>query len=87
MNQDERIRSTVSRRDLLRTGAAVGAAAAFGGIGAVPASAAGAQVGPPGRHPSDADLALVNGKIHTTDAENTVASNRRDQGRQGPRSR
>ncbi|HEU0213872.1 MAG TPA: amidohydrolase family protein [Jiangellaceae bacterium] len=69
MSQDERNRPPISRRDLLRGGAAVGAAAAFGGIGAGSASAAGADSGP-----SDVDLALVNGKIHTLDDENTLAS-------------
>ncbi|MGH8880912.1 MAG: amidohydrolase, partial [Stackebrandtia sp.] len=73
MSQDERSRPVVSRREVLRTGAVAGAAAAFGGMAAVPASAAPAQGGPAGGR-DDADLALVNGKIHTMDAENAVVS-------------
>jgi hypothetical protein len=45
MSQDERSRPPISRCDLLRDSAAVGAAAAFGGIGTLSASAAGAHSG------------------------------------------
>ncbi|MPZ60804.1 MAG: amidohydrolase family protein [Propionibacteriales bacterium] len=65
----------VSRRDVLRTGAAAGVAATLGGVGAAPAAATGprgSRAGPPGRAGDDA-LALVNGRIHTMDADNTVA--------------
>ena len=73
MSENEHRRTGLSRREVLRTGAAAGAAAAFGGMAAVPASAAPAQGRPAGGR-DDADLALVNGKIHTMDAENVVVS-------------
>lgn len=61
----------ISRRDVFRTGAAAGAAAALAGAGAGPAAAS----------PSTQDggdegtLTLVNGKIHTMDANNSVVRN------------
>jgi hypothetical protein len=73
MSENEHRRTGLSRREVLRTGAVAGAAAAFGGMAAVPASAAPAQGRPAGGR-DDADLALVNGKIHTMDAENAVVS-------------
>jgi len=73
MSENEHRRTGLSRREVLRTGAVAGAAAAFGGMAAVPASAAPAQGRPAGGR-DDADLALVNGTIHTMDADNTVAS-------------
>jgi predicted amidohydrolase YtcJ len=66
-------RPGVTRRDLLRTGAAAGVAAALGGAGAtqavagVPAQdASGRRSGEPG------DIALVNGHIHTMDDDDRV---------------
>ena len=61
----------LSRRDLFRTGAAAGVAAAVAGAAAGPAAAA----GPPNQAGSGNDtLTLVNGKIHTMDADNSVVS-------------
>ena len=59
----------ISRRDVFRTGAAVGVAAALTGAGATAASAA-----PAGATGNDDDtLTLVNGKIHTMDGSGSVA--------------
>jgi predicted amidohydrolase YtcJ len=59
----------ISRRDVLRTGAAAGAAAALAGAGAGHAAAA----GPPTKDGTgDGTLMLVNGKIHTMDGDNSV---------------
>jgi hypothetical protein len=71
----------LTRRDLLKGGAAAGIAAALGsaGAGAVAAAgrapqpeAAGAASAPNGG--GGAELLLVNGKIHTMDAQNRVVS-------------
>jgi hypothetical protein len=66
-------RPGVSRRDLLRTGAAAGVAAALGAAGATQAAAgvpaqdaSGRRSGEPG------DIALVNGRIHTMDDGDSV---------------
>jgi predicted amidohydrolase YtcJ len=61
----------IDRRDLLRSGAVVGAAAAVSGVAAVPAAGAADRHRPGAR---GGRLALVNGKIHTMDRRNTVAS-------------
>ncbi|HEX6337158.1 MAG TPA: amidohydrolase family protein, partial [Jiangellaceae bacterium] len=58
----------ISRREVFRTGAAAGVAAALTGAGAGSAGAA-----PPGGSADDGTVTLVNGKIHTMDADNTVA--------------
>jgi hypothetical protein len=71
----------ISRRALLKSGAAAGFAAALGGAGAGAVAAAGTaakpgptiQVGAPGGLP-EAQLVLVNGKIHTMDPANRVVS-------------
>jgi predicted amidohydrolase YtcJ len=61
----------ISRRDVLRTGAAAGAAAAVGSVaGAGAAAATPPGAGQPG---GDGDLVLVNGRIHTMDDAGTVA--------------
>jgi predicted amidohydrolase YtcJ len=76
MSDDEGKRAGVSRRDLLRTGAAAGVAAAVGGATATPARATG-NPGPGAARPSPAGsgaVALVNGRIHTMDARGSVAS-------------
>ncbi|HEX6328038.1 MAG TPA: amidohydrolase family protein [Jiangellaceae bacterium] len=56
----------ISRRDVFRTGAAAGVAAAFTGAGAGSAGAA------PGADGDEGTVTLVNGKIHTMDANNSV---------------
>lgn len=69
-------RSGISRRDVLTTGAAAGAAAAMGGLGALPAGAS-AQGGVRATGPGNQDgrrIRLVNGEIHTMDAEDRVVS-------------
>jgi hypothetical protein len=59
----------ISRRDVFRTGAAAGVAAALTGAGATAASAA-----PAGATGNDDDtLTLVNGKIHQMDGSGSVA--------------
>jgi predicted amidohydrolase YtcJ len=62
----------VQRRDLLRSSAVVGAAAAVSGVVATPAAASGRETDRPGAR--GGRLALTNGKIHTMDRRNTVAS-------------
>jgi hypothetical protein len=71
-------REGLSRRELIGAGAAAGVAAAFGcattGPAAAPggpASPAAAQAGAAGAAP---DLVLVDGRIHTMDRSNTVAT-------------
>jgi predicted amidohydrolase YtcJ len=70
---DSRLPRAVQRRDLLKSGAVVGAAAAISGVAADPAAAdpAAELAGRPGAR---GRLALTNGRIHTMDARNTVAS-------------
>jgi hypothetical protein len=60
----------VSRRNLLRSGAVVGATAAAGAATASPARAGGGH----GSHAKGDRLALVNGRIYTMDPGNPVAS-------------
>ncbi len=66
-------RHGVTRRDVLRTGAAAGVAAALGGggaassFGSVPAQGAGSR-----RPGEDGAIALINGRIHTMDDGGTV---------------
>lgn len=69
-NRDKQERTGLTRRALLASGAAVGAAAAFGGIGAVPAAAAGHGRGAGGRGPRR--LLFINGSIHTMDDRGRV---------------
>lgn len=69
---DRKRKARLSRRDVFRTGAAVGAAAALGGAGAGSASAAGRGGVRPGSGGGE-DLTFVNGKIHTMDDAGTVA--------------
>lgn len=57
----------LSRRGLLGAAGAVGAVGMMGGAGGLTASAAGAP-------DSGADLALVNGRIHTLDEDDTVVT-------------
>jgi predicted amidohydrolase YtcJ len=59
----------VSRRNLLRSGAVVGATAAVSGVTAGPAVAGG-----PGPNPHQGRLALVNGRIHTMDPRRPVVT-------------
>ena len=61
-------RRGITRRDLLRTGAAAGATAAIGGMSIAPAAAATTA----GRDREA--LALVNGNIHTMDPQDRVVS-------------
>ncbi|MPZ60805.1 MAG: amidohydrolase family protein [Propionibacteriales bacterium] len=63
----------ISRRNVLKTGAAAGVVAAVGGAGAGRAAAFGPSGGGSPGGPDDGPLALVNGRIHTMDADNTVA--------------
>jgi hypothetical protein len=69
-------RREISRKQFLVGGAAVGIGAALAGAG--PSQAATAvprvSVGAKAKQPDDVDLALVNGKIHTMDAANSVVS-------------
>ncbi|MFW6090584.1 MAG: amidohydrolase [Actinomycetota bacterium] len=64
----------VSRRDVFRTGAAAGAAATLGSLGAAQAAAAppGGRGGASGND-DDGALTFVNGRIHTMDGRGTVA--------------
>jgi predicted amidohydrolase YtcJ len=68
---DERRSGGVSRRDLLRAGAAVGVGTTFGGLTASGAAAHGADEGGRGGEPAER-LTLTNGEIHTMDARNRV---------------
>jgi predicted amidohydrolase YtcJ len=70
--RDRKQSAGISRRDVFRTGAAVGVAAALGGAVASPAQAAAGPV-TPGSEAAEAALILVNGKIHTMDGAGTVA--------------
>jgi predicted amidohydrolase YtcJ len=67
---DEQQMGGLSRRDLLRAGAVVGVGTAIGGVTAGQAAGATSAVGPPGGQGDR--LVLVNGKIHTMDADNRV---------------
>jgi predicted amidohydrolase YtcJ len=67
---EDRLPRGVNRRDLLKSGAVVGAAAAVSGVAASPAEAS--NRGRP--RPGGGRLALTNGRIHTMDARNPVAS-------------
>ncbi|HEX6328040.1 MAG TPA: amidohydrolase family protein [Jiangellaceae bacterium] len=71
--RDRKQSEGISRRDVFRTGAAAGVAAALGGATAFPANAAGLQGAEPAGHAGGDALVLVNGKIHTMDDANTVA--------------
>ena len=71
--RDRKQSEGISRRDVFRTGAAAGVAAALGGATAFPANAAGLQGAEPSGHAGGDALVLVNGKIHTMDDANTVA--------------
>jgi predicted amidohydrolase YtcJ len=62
----------ISRRDVLRTGAAAGVAAALGGAGAAAAVPATAAPASPGQPDGDGDIAFVNGRIHTMDDDERV---------------
>jgi predicted amidohydrolase YtcJ len=62
----------ISRRDVLRTGAVAGVAAALGGAGAAAAVPATAAPAPPGQPDGDGDVAFVNGRIHTMDDDERV---------------
>ncbi len=80
MSEDrERGRNVLSRRTLLKSGAAAGFAAALGGAGAGAAAAVGGdgtkQDAPtPGPGTGSETLNLVNGRIYTMDPRNTVVS-------------
>jgi predicted amidohydrolase YtcJ len=67
-------RHGVSRRDLLRTGAAAGVAAAIGGAGPAGASGHDSDSRGHGRRGARRDLALVDGRIHTMDDRGSVVS-------------
>jgi len=67
MTQDKRRRGAFTRRKFMKTAAAGAAAAAGGNMLAAPAQAKTNQ------HP-DPDVILINGKIHTMDAKNTIAA-------------
>lgn len=73
---DRKQNSGISRRDVLTTGAAAGAAVAMGGLTAAPAGAAGqgSSHGRGGGGEPAERLRLVNGKIHTMDGKNRVVS-------------
>jgi hypothetical protein len=67
MSKDKRRQSGFTRRKFMKTAAASAAAAAGGQMLVAPAQAKTNQ------HP-DPDVILINGKIHTMDAKNTIAS-------------
>jgi predicted amidohydrolase YtcJ len=67
MTEDKRRHSGFTRRKFMKTAAAGAAAAAGGKMVAAPAQAKTNQ------HP-DPDVILINGKIHTMDAKNRIAS-------------
>ena len=67
MSQNKRRQSGFTRRKFMKTAAASAAAAAGGNMLVAPAQAKTNQ------HP-DPDVILINGKIHTMDAKNTIAS-------------
>jgi predicted amidohydrolase YtcJ len=62
----------ISRRDVLRTGAAAGVAAALGGAGAAAALPATAAPASPGQPDGNGDIVFVNGRIHTMDDDERV---------------
>ncbi|MDH3250092.1 MAG: amidohydrolase family protein [Acidimicrobiia bacterium] len=70
MSQEHSSADGISRRDLLKSGAALGAAAALVGPTGV---AAAAQTGRGSRSSNGRDLVFINGAIHTMDAAGTVA--------------
>ena len=70
----EQARPGLSRRGLLRTGAAAGMAAAIGAPGAAQAASGSGPGRPPPGRPEPPDLALVNGKIATMDGTGRFAS-------------
>jgi predicted amidohydrolase YtcJ len=70
MSHDEQ--HGISRRDVLRTGAVAGVAAALGGAGAAAAVPATAAPASPGQPDGDGDIALVNGRIHTMNDDDRV---------------
>ena len=67
MSQDKRRQSGFTRRKFMKSAAAGAASAAGGKMLATPAQAKTNQ------HP-DPDVILINGKIHTMDAKNRIAS-------------
>jgi predicted amidohydrolase YtcJ len=67
MTQDKRRQRGFSRRTFMKTAAASAAAAAGGSMIAAPAQAKTNQ------HP-DPDVILINGRIHTMNAKNTIVS-------------
>jgi len=67
MSQDKRRPGAFTRRKFMKTAAASAAAAAGGNVLVAPAQAKTNQ------HP-DPDVILINGRIHTMDAKNTIAS-------------
>src|SRR3954452_21454267 len=67
MSQDKRRQSAFTRRKFMKTAAASAAAAAGGNMLVAPAQAKTNQ------HP-DPDVILINGRIHTMDAKNTIAA-------------
>jgi predicted amidohydrolase YtcJ len=67
MKQDKRRQGSFTRRKFMKTAAASAAAAAGGNMLVAPAKAKTNQ------HP-DPDVVLINGRIHTMDAKNTIAS-------------
>jgi predicted amidohydrolase YtcJ len=67
MSQDKRRQGAFTRRKFMKTAAAGAAAAAGGTVLVAPAGAKTNQ------HP-DPDVILMNGRIHTMDAKNTIAS-------------
>jgi predicted amidohydrolase YtcJ len=70
---EEQSKHGLSRRDVLRGGAVVGATVAVGGVGTTAAAHGGGHGGGGGRKPSER-IRLVNGRIHTMDARDRVVS-------------
>src|SRR3712207_3506613 len=74
--EDSAAKKGLSRRQILAAGAAAGAAAAIPGgqAGIAAAAGTGSGTGPDPLLSGPPDLILYNGRIHTMDATNTVAS-------------
>ena len=70
---EEQSKHGLTRRDVLRGGAVVGATVAVGSVGTTAAAHGGGHGGGGGRKPSGR-IRLVNGRIHTMDARDRVVS-------------
>src|SRR5438876_9608979 len=67
-------KKSISRRTILKTGAAAGVAATFGGVAGWLTTSANRVTADPPMPPKGPDLILWNGKIHTMDGTNRVVT-------------